>query len=59
MDRVDFSIKGVNVSSSLHRTNSWTVALCTLPLTLLTQTVTCKHTQSHTQSNFFGIVISV
>ena len=39
MEGVDFSIKGVDVSSSLHRAGSWAVLLRTSPLTTLTNTV--------------------
>lgn len=39
MKCVDFSIKGVNMSSSFDRTDSWTVCLCTTPLTAFTYTV--------------------
>ena len=39
MEGVDFPIEGVDVGSSLHRTGSWTVLLCALPLATLTHTV--------------------
>ena len=39
MEGVDFPIKSVDVGSSLHRTGSWTVLLCALPLATLTHTV--------------------
>lgn len=39
MKAVDLSIEGVDVSSPLHRTSSWTVLFLTCPLTILTHTV--------------------
>lgn len=42
MEGVDFSIEGVDVSSSLHRAGSWTVLLCTPPLTTLTHTASTQ-----------------
>lgn len=38
MEGIDFSIKGVNMSSTLHRARSWTILLCTHPLTSVTHT---------------------
>lgn len=44
MEGVDFSIEGVDMSSSFHRAGSWTVLLRTFPMTALTHTV---NTQTH------------
>lgn len=46
MEGVDFSIKGVDMSSSLHRADSWTVLRCTQPLTTVTHT---EHTHTNTK----------
>ena len=52
MEGVDFPIKGGDVGSSLHRTDSRTVVLRTLPLATLTHTVsTHRYTHTHTHTH--------
>lgn len=49
MEGVEFSIKGVDMSSSLHRADSWTILLCTQPLTTVTHTEHTHTCSTHTK----------